>query len=343
MSHLKQRSGKNCLNCNAIVQGNFCHICGQENLEPQESAWHLVTHFFNDITHFDGKFFSTLKYLLVKPGFLSSEYKQGRRSSYLNPIRMYVFTSAIFFLIFFNMQRNVISTKYSDKTEAEILKMNPVELDSFTRKLNNGIPMSMPEIKSYMDSIKSRGGLHFTTSAYKNKAAYDSVLKSGKKDHNWIERSLIYKEIEMNDKYKGDREMITKQFVSNLFHSFPQMFFISLPVFAFLLKLLYYRRKDFYYASHAIFGVHQYVFVFIMLLLIILIKQAYDILEWNFFNYLTGLVVAGILFYFYKAMRNFYQQKRAKTILKYLLLLIMMFIFIGALFLVFVLFSIMKT
>src|SRR5262249_31151697 len=65
--------------------------------------WHMVTHFFNDITHFDGKFFVTLKDLLFRPGFLSKEYMKGRRASYLHPVRMYVFTSAIFFLLFFSI------------------------------------------------------------------------------------------------------------------------------------------------------------------------------------------------------------------------------------------------
>src|SRR5258705_656622 len=83
--------------------GRFCHVCGQENIVPKESFGKLVLHFFYDITHFDGKFFESVKDLLFRPGFLSKEYIKGRRTSYLNPVRMYVFTSAIFFLIFFMM------------------------------------------------------------------------------------------------------------------------------------------------------------------------------------------------------------------------------------------------
>ena len=101
MSHRPQRKEKNCLNCGTIVQGKFCHICGQENVEPKETFWGMVTHFFYDITHFDGKFFVTLKDLLFRPGFLSAEYMKGRRVSYLNPIRMYIFTSAVFFSYLF--------------------------------------------------------------------------------------------------------------------------------------------------------------------------------------------------------------------------------------------------
>jgi len=104
VSHLKERKEKNCLNCQATVIGRYCHVCGQENLEPKETVWHLVQHFFNDITHFDGKFFATVKFLLRKPGFLSAEYVAGRRASYLNPIRMYVFTSAFFFIILYSLK-----------------------------------------------------------------------------------------------------------------------------------------------------------------------------------------------------------------------------------------------
>ena len=103
VSHSKIRSEKICLNCGTETTGRYCPACGQENIEPKQSVWHLITHFFSDITHFDGKFFVTVKDLFVKPGFLSREICRGRRVSYLDPIRMYIFTSAIFFLIFFSM------------------------------------------------------------------------------------------------------------------------------------------------------------------------------------------------------------------------------------------------
>ncbi|MEO7210781.1 MAG: DUF3667 domain-containing protein, partial [Chitinophagaceae bacterium] len=108
MSHFKERKEKSCLNCHAQLVGRYCHKCGQENIEPQESFWHLLTHFVFDIFHFDGKFFTTMKDLVFKPGFLTREYVNGRRASYLHPIRMYVFTSAIFFIIYFSFVANPV-------------------------------------------------------------------------------------------------------------------------------------------------------------------------------------------------------------------------------------------
>ncbi|MEI9809912.1 MAG: DUF3667 domain-containing protein [Bacteroidota bacterium] len=84
----------------------------------------MVVHFFNDITHFDGKLFSSLKWLIAKPGFLSTEYLAGRRARYLHPIRMYVFTSAIFFIIFFSLfnadQLNMNNWTESEKLEKTV-------------------------------------------------------------------------------------------------------------------------------------------------------------------------------------------------------------------------------
>ena len=129
VSHTKQRKEKNCLNCNAEVQGRYCHICGQENNQPKESFGHLLNHFFQDITHFDGKFFSTIKLLITKPGFLTLQYTLGRRNNFLNPIRLYIFTNALFFLIFFS---------FIQKDEAENYD-KPATSQEVAEKLNKKI------------------------------------------------------------------------------------------------------------------------------------------------------------------------------------------------------------
>jgi len=135
LSHFKERKEKNCLNCNAEVQGRFCQVCGQENLEPKETVWHFITHFFYDITHFDGKFFSTVKYLITKPGFLSKEYIAGKRVTYLHPVRMYVFTSAFFFIVFFSLFNADRLMKGSDEDKEGLLKQLVVARTSLDTSL----------------------------------------------------------------------------------------------------------------------------------------------------------------------------------------------------------------
>ncbi len=196
MAHLPERKEKNCLNCGASVIGRYCHSCGQENIEPKETVWHFVSHFINDITHFDGKFFTTLKDLIFKPGFLSKEYVKGKRARYLNPIRMYLFTSFIFFFIFFSVAKfgeNLeASFTYFGKTEAQVDTMSAVTFANFTSKINNGSPMTRPRYNTFIDSVKKDGGIYFTKNKYKNAHEYDSFLKTGAIKDNWLERKMVY-------------------------------------------------------------------------------------------------------------------------------------------------------
>lgn len=351
MSHLKERVKKNCLNCHVHVKGRFCHRCGQENIEPKETVWHLISHFFQDITHFDGKFFSSLKYLVTKPGFLSKEYMIGRRASYINPIRMYIFTSAFFFLIFFSFfkidQKSGFTTDMNGKTYAQIEAMDSLAFDAFTKNVNKedgkpAIAMSRQQFKKYFDSSVNQANFQFTPGHYKSKAEYDSLLRSGKKKHNWLERQFIYKNIEINEKFKGRKGEIFSSFAEILLHSVPQMLFILLPLFAFILKLLYIRRREYYYVNHGIFSIHFYIFSFIAMLVIFGLSKLNDTLHWGAITIIQSLIGFGILFYLYKAMRNFYQQRRAKTIIKFLILYLLLFLTIALLFAIFILFSLFK-
>jgi hypothetical protein len=350
MSHHPERKEKNCLNCGTTVQGRFCHICGQENIEPKESFWHLVRHFFYDITHFDGKFFPSLKYLFLRPGFLPKEYLAGRRASYLNPVRMYVFTSAFFFLLFFSFlysEKNdlvINDITINKKSLAEIDSMDAATFSAFTANINKendkpAVPMSREEFGRYIDTVKQSIGIHFTSHHYKSTKEYDSLLAAGVKKHNWIERKLIHKEIEMNEKYHNDPREIIKAFRGKLMHNLPQMLFISLPFLALVLKLLYVRRKQFYYIDHLVFSLYLFIFLFASMLIILGLSRLNSQLHWGVLGFILTLLYIGLFVYEYAAMRKFYRQGWFKTLIKFFLVNILFFMVIMLLFAVFVFFS----
>src|SRR5579872_3783918 len=123
------RKENDCLNCGTILQGKFCHNCGQENLEMKESFGHMMNHAISDYFHFDQQFFSTIKPLLFKPGFLTNEYLAGRRASYLHPIKMYIFISIVYFLLAFQIGHETVSTAKPGVKPFSVAKM----LDSTKR------------------------------------------------------------------------------------------------------------------------------------------------------------------------------------------------------------------
>lgn len=351
MSHLKQRRETNCLNCGTEVQGRYCHQCGQENIEPKETVWHLVSHFFQDITHFDGKFFSTIGLLIKRPGFLSKEYMVGRRASYLNPIRLYVFTSAFFFLIFFsffNSEGGHMTTTVNGKAIDQIDKMDSAEFAEFTRVINANnqkaaVPMTREEFQHYLDSAINHGTIvRIGDIRYASREEYDSLLRTGARKDNWFFRRITYKMIDINVKYKNNIRGFWEAFREHILHSLPQMLFVSLPFLALLLQLLYIRRrKQFYYVNHAIWGIHVYVVIFISLLLIMSFSSLGDWLGWQLFHYLNVLLTIGIFLYTYLAMKWFYGQGWGKTFAKYILLLISFMFLLVLLIMFFAFFSLL--
>ena len=89
-----------CANCGSDLTGKFCHQCGQKQIHRHEfSLKHFVGHVVHEITHFDSnKVLKTFFTLLFRPGVLTSEYLAGKKGSYINPIRIYLTFSALYFL-----------------------------------------------------------------------------------------------------------------------------------------------------------------------------------------------------------------------------------------------------
>ncbi|MHA4811511.1 DUF3667 domain-containing protein [Flavitalea flava] len=424
MSHLKERKEKICLNCHTALSGRYCHVCGQENLEPKETVLHLILHFFNDITHFDGKFFSTGKYLIRKPGFLSKEYVAGRRASYLNPIRMYVFTSAIFFLILFSLKKpddlvhmnmnltpenqgvrknlaeleqreKELETKLNSLTDfvdkedkqdlqeqiikrkAEIAAIKTVYGDTTTRtfsskerkaivaqekkvivdtgfrysyRYKSRDSSSQHAVVKQNDTVNSKDNdmsvLGTMAGGYETVEVYDSAQQKLPEDQRdgWFSNTMKRKIIAAASEFRHDRKHYLEHFLENLLHSFPKILFFSLPFFALILNILYFRRKkEFYYVDHGIFTIHVYCATFILIMAIVLLQKLSALLGWGWFGVLTNIsiffLVLYIMIYLYKAMRGFYGQGRFKTFIKYSLACMLAFIVNTILLILFILIS----
>jgi len=323
VSHSRERSEKTCLNCNAQLHGRYCHICGQENIDPRESLWSIISHFFNDITHFDGKFFKTSGMLLTKPGFLPMEFIRGRRASYLHPIRLYVFTSAVFFIIFYSISSPEI---------------NP---DGNTNSTEFTIGSASDIVLTPLDTIIA---VNEREKPYRSVAEYDSVQRtlSADKRDGWIIRKMTHRNIERRNKYGGRNEMMVTGIFNNFIHSFPYLLFVSLPVSAFFLQLLYFRNRNNIYAGHTIFLIYLYVFTFLILLVYFGLESLQSAFNWNWVGYIEFALFAYLFIYSLVAMKIYYAEGWGRTIFKFIVFNILAFISILILFVLFFLLSLFK-
>ena len=86
------------MNCNAQLHGPFCGACGQRAVPPDPTVRELAGDAWNELTGYDGRILATLRGLM-RPGFLTRAYIEGRRAHYLPPLRVYLIVSVIYFLI----------------------------------------------------------------------------------------------------------------------------------------------------------------------------------------------------------------------------------------------------
>src|SRR5262249_20055404 len=87
-----------CENCDAELQGHWCAQCGQPAIEYRRSFRYVVADLLNEFLNWDSKFFNTIALLILKPWRLTNEFLAGKRVRYVNPLRLYLLASVLFFL-----------------------------------------------------------------------------------------------------------------------------------------------------------------------------------------------------------------------------------------------------
>lgn len=88
-----------CLNCGHPVSDRYCGACGQEAVASVVSFRELVASAIDSYLSLDSKLVRSLVPFLRHPGLLSEEYVRGRRERYVSPIRLYLVSSLLFFVV----------------------------------------------------------------------------------------------------------------------------------------------------------------------------------------------------------------------------------------------------
>ncbi|MEJ5961745.1 DUF3667 domain-containing protein [Pedobacter immunditicola] len=333
MSSGKYRKEKNCLNCGHQVEEYYCPHCGQENLELKEDALHMITHTIADYFHFDSKFFGTMWPLLFKPGFLSQQFVAGKRVAFIHPIRLYIFISIVFFLIILSSSHQPevelksgtpattaaatlpddSLTKARKQELRETLKSLPIN-EQTKDSLVNELLTDSQLTKELTDTTARRS---FSTKSDWFTAKDASIADYEKRQlslpkaerDNLFQNYLNKKSIRMKS-FPDAEERIKKQILSNI----PKLMFVLLPLFALILKLVYWTTKKYYY-EHLIYSFHVHSALFLSVLATIFLQW----LTGFFFDIstlLTWLCIIYMLWYIYRSLRTFYGSTRWLTLTK---------------------------
>lgn len=307
------RTDKNCLNCGATVTDKFCPNCGQENLELHENFLHLALHSVAHYFHFESKFFNSFVPLFTKPGYLTQAYFAGKRASHLNPISMYIFISILFFFLF---TANTSINKKGILEENEVSQQEVAQTQNSIQKAvkNNKLPKeAAAAIYTIQPALDTAQAKHNDAVIYTNpagKAEGNSKLMGVETD------IAVANTLQAKFRKVLDDDLSGELFKNKLFGHLPKVMFILLPLFALILKLVYWRSSK-YYVEHLIYSIHVHSFLFLFGSLLILLGWLLPsgVSEWLT---LGGILVA--LWYIYRSLRNLYRRPRWQTVYKFCLL-----------------------
>lgn len=89
-----------CPNCDTPMEGAFCPACGQKAIHSDDlTLGHALHHLVHETLHLDGRLWTSLKLLFLRPGQLSLDFAEGRRARHLHPVRLLLVAIGLYFFV----------------------------------------------------------------------------------------------------------------------------------------------------------------------------------------------------------------------------------------------------
>jgi hypothetical protein len=323
-----------CLNCGTELKGPFCYFCGQPDRNFMRFFPALLRDLMEDLLDLDSRFIRTLKPLLFKPGKLTRDYMEGRRFRYAPPMRIYIFSSILFFLLAAVLSSNSVSFNVQDDTLIHIGADNLEDtqkvgevLENLPESVRNNV--SVEQIIQDVEEDEKRadkgefklGDIQFNEEPWNR--------ETNPVDIKWLP---VWLNDRINDEIEGSPQKAEQingnpnLLIDKVFDILPATMFLLLPFVALIFKFWYLFAKR-YYVEHLIFSLHNHSFIFVTLILILLADLAVD--QFNANSYATAAtwaqwlqIILGIWIplYLLVSLRTVYRQNWFLTLGKYLVI-----------------------
>ncbi len=322
-----------CKNCETEFNSEFkfCPECGQKSKDDLT----LGVLFSNTVANYfsvDARFFRSFIPLMFKPGFLARKFVEGRRLQYLHPAQFYLFISVVFFFLYSFIardQQQQVDAQLRKGFEVDLVEkrdsivdatqldsvMNIVALDSLELKEIGFTGAEFKEIDSIVTAKQSniKGtamGMNFDfdrkeidsliTIKAQDELIYSAMGMSS--DANTLQRRFFSQMLKL---YKQKGGGLLESFYATL----PIAMFFLMPLFALILKLLFFRKGLF--AHHLVFSFYYFSFLFAVFSIILGANFI-----WNIPNWIDIIVIVSTFFYLFLSIKRFYGQGYFVSFLK---------------------------
>ena len=297
-----------CENCGTPLTGRYCPECGQPAIDYRRSFGSLLADAADAFFNLDERFLKTFWLLLLKPWSLTNEFVEGKRVRHVHPLRVYLIASVLFFLVinFLSKNAHLENDRNPKQTQLSLAVSSPAPIPLVASTPSSGFSLGI----SASPFPTASPSLAASPVAEKN----DVVIGfDGEEDHSAFARWLKSRTKEKIGP-TGDRgDLFLRALIQNL----APMVLCCIPLFAFVLKILYVFKKRFY-IEHLIFALHTHAFVFLSTLLIIGIGF---LLQWKAPPAFTPIVCVflsfAVLIQLLRSIRKVYRQNWFATLFKF--------------------------
>jgi hypothetical protein len=290
-----------CENCGAALTGSYCSQCGQAAVDYHRSFGTLIADAADAFLNLDERFLKTFALVLFKPWRLTNDFLAGRRQRYVHPLRLYLIASVAFFFVIRGLEHfHPAGGKHAIVIDGNTKASEAVASASPSSPSPSASPAASPRTSPSTSADEDDFSFRIKDDEDHSKSAVEAWLQNRVKEK--IGPS-------------GDRKEI---FLKALIDNLGPMVLCCIPLFAFVLKLLYIFKRRFY-IEHLVFALHTHAFVFLSTLLIIGIGF---MLNWKVpsltpvvCTFLGFAVVINLLV----AIRRVYRQNWFATLFKFAL------------------------
>jgi hypothetical protein len=270
----------------------------------------------------DLRVFRTLPKFLFLPGRLTKEYVKGRRRRYVRPFRLFIVTT---FLLFAAIAFTTSGTFDLILDPQGMARLNPPNT-----ALRASISPKPDTTKNEGASTDSSATADTVATANRDASIFgDPEIRKKFATQIRSDTSTLQLKVDLYNDPKANEQLEQvlrakvaqalenpRAAVRSMIDQGPYLMFLLLPLFAFLLKLLYIRRGQFY-IEHLIFSLHVHAFAFLAFTVGIMLDQS----GVGWLNAAAPWIEASPLLYLLLAMSHVYEQGLIKSSLKAFILL----------------------
>jgi hypothetical protein len=266
-----------CLNCGTSLEGPFCHYCGQPDRNFLRFFPALLREFLSEALELDSRFARTMKPLLFLPGRLTRDYLDGRRFRYTPPLRLYLFSSIVFFLLAAFLSTDAITETVSvggQNNGIQITADTEEDLARVEEALEALPPELRAQIETDLSEVREQEEKDFfdTEEIQLNDRPWHP--QDNPVDIAWLPDAMnawINEEIGRSPEKAKRINEDPRLFVREIFDILPATMFVLLPVVALIFKF-WYLFSGHYYIEHLILALHNHSFVFVALIITLLLE-----------------------------------------------------------------------